>query len=941
MSPREQARHRTTTRRRRLAHGFFVAALGLAGLAAIVPGTSRPAEAAGTAAVARSVTATRTFIDEDGTKTQVSSNKVTLKVSQTKDLRGRQEIHVSWDGAIPTGGTIGDPNSSDGRNQEYPFVLLQCRGVDTTGKVPQGQARLSPETCWTQTSTERYLAAASQTPAWRFDAYESAADREAIVGAPDPLPKACAAVSEPLTARWLPFRAEGGTVYYGGPDPSVGCTPLAPESDSAESGGLPSNTTYGITGTDGHGETDFAVWTAAENASLGCSATVDCALVAVPIVGISCDAWGTTLPAGTEQTTKAGVALTSSQLSAADATCRKTGAYQAGEARSSVTTDQAVRGNLWWSASNWRNRITVPLDFATTGAVCDAISKDTPVEVMGSVVLNELTASWRPAFCTDDDLFTFTHVQQADSLARSLVNSAEIDAAFSTAPRSGGYDRPVVQAPIAFGGFAIAFTIDDANRQRRETLNLNARLVAKLLTSSYPALAMVRDNHPSIGANPMNITLDPEFQALNPGLPETSTLQAAAALQVVSASSDLMWALTSWIDADAQARAWLDGEPDEWGMTVNASYQGIDLPVDSWPLLDDFVAPQWYQDQNACYENSPTPFMQLIANPSSNLSNVLLNMQYGNSSVSTVCKYDGYDATTLPLRQEGRQTVGYRFVLGLVSLSAAERYHLRTASLQTTYAKGSGGTFVAPDPAGLKAAAKLLETDDDDGTWTLDYDALDSAAGKRAYPGAMPVSAVIPTGDLDEATATKYAKLLCYATGRGQVQGRANGELPDGYLPMTAANGLGTERGYTLAAVAAVRAQDGETPALDTAAPDAGEVCDFSAPAPTTTPTSTATDSGDGGGDGGDVSTVPGDAPSAAEPSGKASSPASAPVVTAEPALTAGQASAFGRIGVPGMLLFAVACAVAGVLTRWYHPLRVASAAAGTRARGLLRRWRR
>ena len=255
-----------------------------------------------------------------------------MQVSQTENLRGRQEVHVSWQGAVPTGGVVGDPNSSDGRNQEYPFVLLECRGVDTEGKVDKGQVQLTPESCWTQTSPERYIAAASQTPSWRFDKYADADDRDAIVGRPDPLPDECAAVSEPLTAHWLPFRAAGGEVYYGGPDPSVGCTPMAPESDSAEAGGLPSNTTYGITGADGRGETDFAVWTAAENASLGCSPSVDCSLVAVPIVGISCDAWGA------ELTTKTGMPLTEAQLTGGDATCRRTGAYQPGAPRSSTTT---------------------------------------------------------------------------------------------------------------------------------------------------------------------------------------------------------------------------------------------------------------------------------------------------------------------------------------------------------------------------------------------------------------------------------------------------------------------------------------------------------------------------------------------------------------------------------------------------------------------------
>lgn len=925
-------------RRRRAVRVLFAAALLLTGLAAVVPAFPREAVAAEQAATTGTTTATRVFVEQDGSRTEVSSNRVRLRVDQTANLRGRQEIHVSWEGAVPTGGIVGDPNSSEARNQEYPFVLLQCRGVDSPGKVGRGQVRLSPETCWTQTSTERYLAAASHTPSWRFDAYAKAGDRQPIVGRPDPLPRECAQVSEPLTARWLPFRAAGGEVYYGGPDPSVGCTPMAPESDSAEAGGLPSNTTYGITGTDGRGETDFAVWTASENASLGCSPSVDCALVAVPIVGLSCDTWGNELPAGAEQTTKTGVPLTEAQLATADDTCRRAGAYEPGSPRSSETTDQAVRGNLWWSESNWRNRITVPLHFATSGSICDVMSSEPPLEIMGSVVANELAASWRPAFCTDDDLFTFTHVQQADSLARQLVNSGEIEGALTTAPPADGYQRPVVQAPVAFGGFAIAFTIDDAEHQRREELELNARLVAKLLTSSYPAVPMVRDNHPSIGDNPLNITLDPEFQALNPGLTQTSSLEAAAALQVFSASTDLVWALTSWINADPEARAWLNGEADPWGMTVNANYQDLVLPVDNWPLLDGFLAPQWYIDQNACYANSPTPFMQLISNPPSNLASVLLNMQFASSAVATVCRYDGYDSTTLPLRQQGRQTVGYRFVLGLVSLSAAERYNLRTAALQT--GAGDEETFVVPDTDSLQAAAKLLTADDDAHAWTLDYEALGTSAGAAAYPGAMPIYAVVPTEGLPEADVEKFGKLLCYASGPGQVPGRANGQLPAGYLPLTADNGLGAQHDYTLAAVAAVRAQDGSTPALDATAPSAGQACDFGKD-----PASPSPSPADGGGGGGtpvvDPPPAPGAAPGGGKPTGKGGAPSDAPVVEASTALTSGQTSLFGQLGVPSLLIIAIACAVAGSLVRWWDPLERGAAAAGPKAKALLRRGRR
>ncbi|KRC56650.1 MULTISPECIES: hypothetical protein [unclassified Nocardioides] len=921
--------------RRRAERILFALAFVLGGLAVVLPGGQAPAGAA--EGVTKSVTAVRTFIDADGKETEQSRDKVKLRVSQTTNLRGRQEIKVSWEGAHPTGAVAADPSSSDARNQEYPFVLLQCRGVDTDSVAPKGQVKLSPETCWTQTAPERYLAAASNTPSWRFDAWAQAKDRQAVVGPPADLPAACSSVSRLTTERWLPFKAAGGTTYYGGPDPGTGCMPLPPESDDAESGGLPSNTTYGITGKDGKGSVDFAVWTKAENASLGCSAKVACSLVAVPVVGISCDAWGTTLPEGTQLTTKAGVPLTESQVETGDATCRRTGSYEAGEPAASRTSDQAVRGNLWWSASNWRNRITVPLEFAQTAEVCPVESAEKPLELMGSVMLNELTASWRPKFCTTSSLYSFTHVQQAESLARSLVQSGEIKGAFSTAPQPGGYQRPVAQAPIAFSGFAIAFSIDDGDKQRREELNLNARLVAKLLSASYPAVSFVRNGHPGLGDNPLNITLDPEFRALNPGIDERSTLQAGAALQIFSSNSDLVWALTRWLDADPEARAWLDGTPDPWGMKVNPAYKGLELPVDNWPLLDDYVAPQWYIDDNACYRKSPTPYLQLVANPLSGLGAIGLNLQFASSAAATVCRYDGYDATTLPLRTEGRQSVGYRFVLGLVSLPAARRYNLRTAALQSTstvatgqqFGDAAGRTFVEPDTTGLKAAAGLLAADDDAGTWVLDDAELATAKGRAAYPGAMPVYAVFPTSGEEKATATKLAKFLCYAGGAGQVPGQANGSLPAGYLPLTDDNGFATQHAYLANAVNAVRAQEGAVPALEVSgkAPTLEKACDFStAAAPVVEPAGQP-----GGG-----SVVP-PAPVAVDPAPVAEKPvvvAVVPTTEAPLSLTSGEQSSLGRVGLPTLLLLAVASAVAGSVLRWLELLQGLLVSARSSVRG-------
>jgi hypothetical protein len=460
------------------------------------------------------VTATRSYLGADGKPRTVDTRHVALSVSATSNLRGRQEITVSWSGAHPTGGTVADINSGDGANEEYPFVLLECRGVDSPSA---GSNRLRPETCWTQTWAERFQRDNSTGyPAWRSDRYATAGQRGALVEAPAPRPAAC--FRPALAERWVPFIARGGTVYPGG---SVGCAGMAPESSNVGGAGIPSNATYGVTGTDGTGSADFDVWTVDENASLGCSDTVKCALVAIPIMGISCDAYGTQLPDGARPA--------GSVTGAADAACRATGAYPPGSANDPGTpSNAAVSGALWWSPSNWRNRITVPLEFAAPASICSVVSTQRPVAIYGSVLMSELSAQWQPKFCTDGSLYPFVHVQTSDEAARNLLRSGNIDAAFTSKSPDGGFTRPTVQAPVAVTGFAIAYSIDDAAGNRYGSLRMNARLLAKLLTESYPANSLVRDNYPALASNPANITQDPEFQALNPGLPRYTSIEAAA-----------------------------------------------------------------------------------------------------------------------------------------------------------------------------------------------------------------------------------------------------------------------------------------------------------------------------------------------------------------------------------------------------------------------------
>jgi hypothetical protein len=875
---------------------------------AVAPMAAPVATKAAAVAVTKSKAMTRETIAEDGTVTQVDERNVSLKVSQTTNLRGRQEIGVSWSGAHPTGGLVGDLNSAAGVNQEYPFVLLQCRGIDSSS-VPVAK-RLRPETCWTQTWAERFSGTNNTAyPAWRSDAFATTAERAALVNGADPRPTLC---SRPARAeRWLPLVAASGAVYAGG---TVGCAGMAPESSNVGGTGIPSNATYGITGTDGRGSTQFAVWTSEENATLGCSSSVPCSLVAVPVMGISCDAYGTKLPADDRPDAE----------SAAEAAgiCGAEDKFQPGQiATSGDAPNPATAGALWWAGSNWHNRIAVPLSFAQSPNVCSVVSKTKPVGIYGSVMMTELTAQWQPKFCTDKALKPFIHVQTADTSARTLLEAGNVDAAFSSRAPDGGFLRPTVQAPVAVTGFAISYVIDDADGRRYTKLRLSPRLLAKLLTESYPGNALIKNNYSALEDNPVNITKDPEFQALNPGLPEYVNSEAASTLLTLSSEADLVYALTSYLNADPEARAWLDGTPDPWGMKVNPTYKGIDLPVFSWPLNDDTLAPQSYIDSgnNPCYTYSPTPYLALIANPTAFISTIVLNMQYSISNVNTACPNgDPRDVSSLRLQIQGRQQPGFRFVLGVVPLSSIGRYGLTSAALKT--GSDASPAYVSGDDGGLRAAAKLFKADPTAKTWAVDYDALRTTAGKSAYPGTIPVFADVPTTGLDKGTAARMAQFLRFAAGPGQVRGLANGQLPAGYLPLTKANGLAAYAQYTTRAAAAVAAQKGFIPALDPA----------DDPRPPTAPTTP-----DAVVPPGDLPGVPGDG---ATPGGVEKPAEAGEVIQLLNSKTPGEHSTLGGYGLLVLLVLAAVLGVVGIGLRFGSELE---AAAGPAIRSSLKKVRR
>jgi hypothetical protein len=796
----------------------FTLATGLAVGAQLYPITTSAqadvgADGIDRGAVSITKTVTRSHLEADGTSTLVDSREVTLNVSQTKGLRSRQPVRVSWSGARPSGGVIGDPTGLGADSQEYPFVLLECRGVDSPDAPPAEQIR--PETCWTGTMAERVAVQTGSKPEnlfgpWRLDRYASPLNRTATPGIPSPLPKSCAEEFK-TRGRWVHFVSAAGTDFAAEgtlDSPTLGrCGTSPAEAVLVPSTSQPSNNQYVATRPDGTGNTKFTTWTSEDNASLGCGGDVKCALVAIPVMGISCDGSAKDLPLGDQPP------------AAAVAPCRAAGAYKPGTANAGFPTDVTVSGHLWWSESNWRNRLTVPLQFAPLSSVCDLVGGKDAVDVYGSELLTSMTSLWRPAFCLDGARTPFKHVQLPEPQAANLLRRGNIEAAFVTRPPAGGFAPGTVTAPLAVTGFSISYALDGDDKQPYRSLRLTPRLIAKLLTASYPGLLAVRDEHTDLSHNPLDMAADPEFQALNPGLPRSGGVTASS-LANLSSDSDVIYALTSYLNADPEARDFLYGVPDPWGMVVNPAYRKIVLPVSNWPLLDGFIPAKFYATGlNLCFQANPVPIVPLIQSPTSRLASIASTVQFAIGTAQLTCSaVDGLGAVGSKLVASGRQTPGSRFVIGLTSLADAARYDLDTAALQTAvsptaperFVDGRGRTFVSPTTDALRTAASSLVLDPATELWTYPYGTKDTTnPDSAAYPGTMLVSLAVPTKGLPASDATGFADLLAFAAGSGQHPGLDVGDLPPGYLPLTEANGLARQRDQLLRAVPVVRAQSG------------------------------------------------------------------------------------------------------------------------------------
>lgn len=812
------------------------------------------------------------------------SYNLSMTISQTQNLQPRQHVVLSWSGFEPTHNYNVMSTANLGREAEYPVVLLQCWGTDTAA------APLDPTHCF------------SGSPNIRRAVYDDTNDP----GAPNPTP-----------AFIHPIRTLGD--YLGFTDVSGkkwkminnNNTPVDLQTTTLQ----PANSQFAYTTANGsRNDVPFDLRSADEYPSLGCSAKAQrqCSLVAVPILHPSC-------------------------VSGADRDCTGPAYNPVGPGIDGTWGNPYLGGQNWWLTSEWRNRISFPLSFAPQPGDCPLTDSRPPLGILGSELAYPAMYSWVPNFCFDPRKANIQYIPISEPGARdSLVKYPSLgyaNAVLTSQPVTGS-PRPVVHAPVAVTGFAVTFLIDDANHQQVASMNLTPLLLAKLVTDAYTGNWI---SEPALSGNPPSLFKDKEFQAANPGFSVASE-QVPSNMNMVMLGggnqSDVIWALTSYINADPEARAWLDGQPDAYsGMVVNPAYRGYSLPQLATELRDQYqetaigdagIAP--------CQRVVPTPDQLLFSQPVNSLQDAAFAQLDRRSPAAWRC-----DALqTNRYKKLDPQTVGTRELIALTSVPFAAEYGLPMANLQVHHLASGSRLYAAANATSMAAALAFATQDKATGVLSLDYPHLSPAA----YPGTMPVYAAVPTSSLDSTAAKGYAQFLTFAASNGQVVGSDVGQLPQGYAPLSGA--LAPLAQYTLAAADHVAAQDGQVPAPP---PNVGQ--EIAANAGVSAPFNEAAFAGSSGSGADGVGTagaagggVPGGGAAPSGGSGPSSASATSPVATSAPrphttGLTRGGTSWLARWTVLGLLGIGLLAGILVPLVRLAatpgHPVRAVLAGLRTR----------
>lgn len=731
-----------------------------------------------------------------------------ITVNQTEHLTN-QAIGITWEGGAPT-------VRSNGSFQGNFLQFMQCWGDPVVS--PDGTEGPPPEQCEFGAFSGLYAG----VPATAFPSPQAFGRRLGLASWPvNEVPQGV--VDPSTTIVWRPFRSVDGTVVDVHTDlnyrPGSGANYwLNPYFDALTTNELPAARTY----PDGTGQVLFETVTGVQSSGLGCgkrAQRVDESNVKIP------RCWLVVVPRGEAADENVGTPFASDPAGFG--------------VNTSPLADAA-----------WSNRIAVELHFNPVDSPCSIDAEDR--RLVGTDLAVPAVASWQPVLCTTGDLPPYSYATVGDPLARQQIVTpaaggpglAVVSA--PVAPELVPTDRPLVYAPVAVSGVVIGVNVERYPRLGTEEetplagtrvaeLNLTPRLVAKLLTQSYRQQLAIYDlaDYAWVRTNPVTLVDDPDFLRYNPefNLLWPGDSRTFSGLQVPQGNSDAARLVWEWILADPEASAWLAGTPDEHGMVVNPYYStnaalnptgvpfGSPTPV-NFPKSDPY-----------CYQSGPR-LNSVVPIPLCGIDWMPYARNMADTARITRTASDGarVDADDFPLspslawKRVNPQFQGFRSMWSITDSPSAARLGVQVVRLSRAGDDGTNREFIAPDAAGLAAGlssmrARSVPT-------VLEPDVASQPSG--AYPLTILSYAVTAPLSLDTNARHDYAEFLRYAAGDGQREGLELGNLPPGYLPLTA-----ELRAATLAAADTVETLQ-PTPTTTTTS--------TTTTAPTTTTTTVATE---------------------------------------------------------------------------------------------------
>ncbi|MBB2941082.1 hypothetical protein FB565_000786 [Actinoplanes lutulentus] len=647
-----------------------------------------------------------------------------VTVAQTTNLIN-QVVNVTWTG--------GKPTADSAVHTDY-LQIMQCWGDAATGPARE-QCQFG--TLYTDARGGSWTGSRQVTYA-PYCSPEAEKAKTCPAGLRDPLET----ITMPDTGnpQYVPFTAFDGTTIEGKPGNEY--------FDATTTNEIP----YGRTGGDGAGEEFFEVQTLAEAPGLGCGALLT--------DGTGRPCWLVVVPRGATEVDGS-----------------------TGDAKPHRWLDSSPL-----SATNWAHRIVVPLKFQPIGRACPLGSAER--RTVGAEAISEAILRWQPALCAGSgSTRVFGFSQTTDELARDRLAATDPGLVFVNRPATPDPARPEVYAPVAVSGLTIAMNIDwqsglgaSAEQQLKEgkrlpDLKLTPRLVAKLLTQTYPAGADAK--HTPVAENPFGLSYDEEFRELNPDWIPDDKDNAASGNQlplsfgdalVGVGQTDMATQLWEWILTDAEAKAFLTGTPDKWGTKVNPVYSALKWPQTTFPKSD------LYCTKLASDAGQLLDWCTLDMHPyANNMHDAARSASRGDTLVRNATARDNVGAV-IGWKKGAPQSPGKRSVLAVTDVATAERYGLPMVKL-----RNAAGEFVAPTTAGLLAGVSAMtESATVEGVLAPNPAATDAAA----YPLTSVLYAGTVPSAITEAAGKDYADLLRYAAGNGQTPGVEPGTLPFGYAPL-------------------------------------------------------------------------------------------------------------------------------------------------------------